>query len=212
MIRTLAAIALAAVAGAAASAETLTIDVGPFTAIDAANGVTVAVAFGPESSVVVDGPANQIDNVQVSVAGGVLRVRPERAGWFRRVRVDRTTVLVTAERLSDVEVANGARIAITGMTGDGGLSLSAVNGGMLEIDGACGTAEVRAGRGGMVDAGDLACRSVIAAASMGGLVEVNASQSIEASASMGGQVSYVGEAELRRSTASMGGFVSRKDD
>jgi hypothetical protein len=212
MIKQLVPVALAGVVAAGAFAETRTVEVSAFSEIDAANGVAVEVTFGESPSVVIEGPAAQIARIEVSVGGDTLRVRPQRSRMFRGNDVSDSVVHVTVGSLSSIEVANGAQVSVEGVQFDDELALRASNGGMLEVEGGCESVVVEAHRGGMVNASDLDCRAAVADATMGGLVDVNARESVEASATMGGLVEVSGGADVLHSSASMGGAVSRSND
>jgi hypothetical protein len=212
MIKQLAPIALAGLVAAGAFAETRTVEVGPFTKIEAANGVAVEVAFGESPSVVIEGPAAQIERIEASVSGETLRVHPRRSRMFRGNNVSDAVVHVTVGSLSAIEVANGAHVSVEGVPFDDELALRASNGGMLEVEGDCETVVVDAHRGGMVNASELDCRAAVADATMGGMADVSARESAEASATMGGLVEVSGGADVLHSSASMGGAVSRSND
>jgi hypothetical protein len=200
---------LAAVVAIGASAETRTVDVDAFSRIDAANGVAVEVSFGGAPAVTIDGRSERIARIEVDVRGETLEIRPQRSGFFRSNNLNGVVVRVTAERLTGVEVANGAHAVVRDAPADATLRLTASNGGVIEIDGACDALDADASRGAVIDASDLDCRVAVAEASMGGAVDVRARESVDVSASMGGHVEFGGEAEIVRSSASMGGMIGR---
>jgi hypothetical protein len=211
VIKHLAPFLAAAAVASVAHAETRSVDVGAFTAVDAANGVDVRVKLGEPASVIVEGPADRIGDVDVTLNKNVLRIRPAQRGWFEHAHLEDVTVRVTAESLSAVEVANGAHVAVVGAPAESELQLAAANGGAVEVDGGCKSVAASAARGGVVDASRLDCKTANASASMGGVVKVRASASISASAAMGGVVETHGNAEAIASSASMGGVVSRDE-
>jgi hypothetical protein len=211
MNKALAAVSLAAVFATGAAAETRDVDVGAFTALDAANGVAVEITLGEAPAVVIEGPEDEIDRIDVTVDGDTLRVRPERSGWFNRNNLEDTTVRVSAETLTSVHAANGARVTLEAVAADAEIEIAVANGGLLTAKGACRALEAEAHRGGVLDASELDCQEATVEASMGGVTTVRASQSLDAHASMGGVVQTLGDPASFSSSASMGGVVSQDE-
>ena len=194
---------------APALGENRVVDVDGFSEIDAANGVVVEIDYGAPASVVIEGPEDRLGNVTVEVVRDTLRVRPRRSGLFGRVNLDDVTVRVGTETLTEIEVANGAVVTASNLTDEVEFEVSVVNGGVIELEGACGEIDASAARGGVLDASGLDCSAAIASASMGGVIEIAARDSVEASASMGGVIEISGAAEQSVVSQSMGGVVSR---
>jgi len=104
-IATVLAAALAvSVVAPAAWADNREIDVANFSSIDVANGVHVQVEFGAAGPVNVEGPASQISKIDADVDGDTLRIRPQRVGFFRRLRLGAIVVHVPVASLDAVEI------------------------------------------------------------------------------------------------------------
>jgi len=199
-------IALSVGLAAAAFSQTQTVAVSAFDAIEASNGIHVVVTVGEPHAVVIEGPAGEASQVYVHVNRGRLIVRPRLRRPHRGSDLSGSVVHVTAPELASIEVENGAELTATGVSASY-IELEATNGGVLRIDGTCGRADVVARRGGIIEAGDLVCREVKARASMGGEMEVNAEESLDAGAGMGGVIEARGAPRHVERSSSFGGTI-----
>lgn len=131
--------------------------VATFDKIEVAGPFDVTVTTGGQPSVHASGPSNLIDKMEVTVEGGVLRIRPEKRnkmfGWNFGSN-GKATVTVSVPMLSEAAIAGSGGIAIDKIrganfkgeiAGSGDLRLAAVEAGDVQLS--------IAGSGGVTAAG-----------------------------------------------------------
>lgn len=87
--------------------------VGTFQSIDLAGAPDVTVAVGGAPSVRAEGPQNALDQLDIRVENGALRIGTRRDGWFSHGRdFGRVTIHVTAPSLSGASIAGSGDMHI----------------------------------------------------------------------------------------------------
>jgi hypothetical protein len=190
----------------AAAADTRVIAVQNLLELDASGPFRIEISAGPISSAVLEGPTAELNRLESRVTDRGLQVRAKGVA-FRSGNGDIDVVLrITTPILQAITVSKGAEGAATGLN-TSALKLDVSMGALLKVAGQCNGLEADARMGGALDAEGLICRDVSAHASMGGSVQVHATQSIKAGASMGGSIEVTGNPPRRDISSSMGGAV-----
>jgi hypothetical protein len=214
-------IALALAAPAAAETR----DLSGFRAVNAEDGLSVAVTIGERYAVEVTG--SDADRILTRVDNGALRIRDAHRPLFHSPRLD-AHVRVTMPAVERISAARGSELSanLTGGSCDelsvaaamGGetnvtgaqcdrISTSAAMGGQVRIAGACRAHDASAAMGAVVRADELQCETVDASASMGGDIKAFASESYDASAAMGGSIDIEGGGRSSGASSVMGGSI-----
>lgn len=199
----IAAVSLMALAGAA-HAESRPIAVTGLRSLDVEGQFEVTVAAGPPSAVL-EGSAAELAKVGVSATANGLRVWRKCNLFCDRDRFD-VKLRVTAPAISDLEFSKGVEATVTGGTARE-LRVHVSMGGVLDVAGACDTLTAKANMGGVLSAENLHCRAAVLEASMGGVMEVHATERVGAKATMGGTIDIAGSPPHVDSDTSMGGIV-----
>ena len=178
--------------------------VGAFDKIEVAGPFDVTVTTGGQPSVHASGPSNLIDKMEVTVEGGVLKIRPEKRskmfGWNFGSK-GKATVAVSVPMLSEAAIAGSGGIAIDKISGtnfkgkiagSGDLRLAAVEARDVELS--------IAGSGGVTAAGK-ATRVTYEIAGSGnidakGLVAETAEVSIAGSGNVGANATGTAAVEM----------------
>lgn len=238
-------LALAATMGltmsTAAFAQSRNFDLTGFDRIDIATGLDAVVTVGDSFSVTAESKSQDaLDNLEVTVQGGVLTARIEQnfldfivGGGLVGLLLNNGNAVkftITAPALSGVDASSGADIDLPGLKADQ-IELSASSGGDISvIDAVLGTVtagsssgsnislsgeaqavEFDASSGADIDAEDLAAVTAVAKASSGADISLRASESLKAEASSGGDIEVHGNPATRDIDESSGGEV-RFDD
>ena len=222
--------ALIAVLPTAASAESRTYDVEPFTEIEISSGIDATIAIGDTRSVVAESANSaRLDELIVEVSGGRLHARFD---WdvfdlFSLGESGRVQVTITVPQVEAIDSNSGADVSAAGLTGErlslstsSGADLDARNidvdtvvleassGGDLDVSGACTSARAEASSGADLDARDLVCADVDVEASSGASAEVNATRAARAEASSGASIDIHGAPADLKTDESSGGDVN----
>lgn len=120
--------------------------VATFDKIEVAGPFEVTVTTGGQPSVRANGPSNLIDKMEVTVEGGVLKIRPEERnkmfGWNLRSK-GKATVAVSVPMLSSAALAGSGGISIDkvsgtsfdgNIAGSGDLRIGSVDAANVELD------------------------------------------------------------------------------
>ncbi len=216
----------------AATAETRTFDVAPFTEIEVSNGIRTEVVIGEPQAIVVEADQTKdLDDLRVEVRNGRLSLGFERGffesfGDFMSARNRRVVARITVPVLNEIAVSSGASLAAAGIKGaelgveaSSGASvtlsglegerahIASSSGASVDVAGRCTNLDAEASSGGSLDLAKLVCERVRVRGSSGGSVHVYASQSVDAEASSGGSVSVAGRPTSVRVDSSIGGHV-----
>ena len=198
--------------GLALAAASRTYDTAAFDAVSVAAGVQAEITIGPRRSVLARTPADDFDDLRVTVKGNVLHLdRPLRSWFFFRRHPD-YQVQIVMPALRSVAASSGARVTLSN-GGSSNLSVTVSSGGMvnasvdkgaavqahassgsrLQIAGSCTSLEAGASTGADLDAQDLDCQDVIVRASSGSNVTVTASRRITVKGSSGSSTRVSGK-------------------
>ena len=199
---------------APALAETRTIELPAFTALDVSSGIDATVTVGGAQSITAEATDKRLlDDLKITVEGDTLKAYYDWSFFdlFSFGDRDQIKLTITVPALTKVEASAGSDVDAAGVTGDAltfnsssgadltlttvagkSIELNASSGAGLKIDGTCETAKAEASSGSDLDAEDLLCATVDANASSGSDLEVYASASIEANASSGSDLTVHG--------------------
>lgn len=188
-----------------ALAETRSIPAGEISAVEARDGVRIELVRGA-ANISIEGSRDMLDRVEVLVRDGVVRVAPRRRLGVFGEAPEGVVVRIAAPRVSRLSLANGAVLQGRDLV-LGDVQVEVANGGVLSLAGSCGEGVFDAQRGGVVHAEALACASVTALASMGGVVRLQAQTAASAKASFGGLIEIFGQPGRRAVEMNFGGVV-----
>ncbi|OEO29034.1 hypothetical protein VW23_027160 [Devosia insulae DS-56] len=199
---------------APALAESRTVDLPAFTALDISSGIDAIVTVGGTQSITVEAKDKRLlDDLQLKVEGNTLKAYYDWSFFdiFSFGDREQIKLTITAPALKKIEASAGSDVVAAGVTGDtlefgassgADLSLSGVVGKLVELDassgaglkieGSCVDGKANASSGSDLDAEDLLCATMDANASSGSDLEVYASKSIKANASSGSDLSIYG--------------------
>lgn len=229
MPRTILAVALAAtLLTTPALAETRTVDLPAFTAVDISSGIDAKVTVGPQSVTAEARNAADLDELKLTVENGVLKAYTDWSlfdifalGIDREIRVTITAPALTGVSASagaDVDAEGisgdslqfsssaGADLTLTGVTGKA-VSLDASAGADIKADGTCETGTIEASAGADVAAAELRCADLTVDGSAGADIHAFASSSIKADASAGASITIAGKPATVTQNASAGGEI-----
>jgi|GEM_PF-3304421 len=211
-----------------AQSDTRSLDT--YSVINVSGSISVEVIKSQESKAEITVVKGDIDQLMTSVKGGVLKVNFTKAdgsswgGGAKAKIVLHTPSLTTVDasagaavesddvwesKSMDLQASSGARIAIATKTNK--CSAESSSGAKVTVRGTSNKLTSSSSSGASVNAVDLISSSVVATASSGGSVQVNATQSIKASATAGGSVKYKGnpaQKDIEKDKYS-GGIVSQ---
>lgn len=241
MRRTLA-IATAATAGlvlgTAAFAQSADYDLDGFDRVDIATELDARITQGDSFSVTAESRSQDaLDNLELSVDGGVLSARFEQSfldfiisgGLVGQLLSsgNAITINITVPALAGVTASSGADVNVVAVTSErleldassgadiavtdavlGQAILGSSSGSGIEITGTADSVEANASSGSEIDADDLVSDTAVAEASSGADVSVHATTRIKAGASSGGDIEVRGNPAERDVDASSGGDVN----
>jgi hypothetical protein len=212
-----------------AFAETRTLDVDPFHAVEITSGITADISVGGAQSVVADSPTSgDFDQFRYEVRAGVLHI------WYdwSLLRLfdfaDRNLKLTIAvPSLDAMTVTSGANAKAAGLAGDSlkleltsGASASAygvaaksydiavTSGAHLDMDGTCGTAKIEVTTGASFTAQKLVCDDVVASATTGASLAVTANQTIGGEVTTGASLTVYGTPAVKSLETTTGGSLN----
>lgn len=191
-----------------------TFQVGAFDRISVAGPYDVKVVSGGQLGVSATGGQALLDETEVVVEDGELKIRPKkrdgiRFNWTR----GKAAFTVNAAALKAAEIAGSGDIAIDRITGDfegaiagsGGLKLAAVEGGRLKLGiagsggvtaaGKAEAVELEIAGSGDIDAANVAARTASVSIAGSGGVKANASQTADVTIMGSGNVEVKGGAK-----------------
>jgi hypothetical protein len=196
--------ALLAIA-APAQAESRTIEVAAFHAINAEGPFRVNYTPNARASVFVRGA--DLDRVRIRVVNGVLRISQRCTFLCISNRGPIAVIEAASPSIDSFSASKGAEAYARGVRARN-FDASASMGGNLTVAGSCDTLDASVSMGGVLTAKELRCASASVSASMGGIADVHANGSVRASASMGGTIDVSGAPQERHASSSMGGTIS----
>jgi hypothetical protein len=210
---------------APALAETRTIDLPAFTALDVSSGIDAVVSIGATQSITAEAKDKRLlDDLQIKVDGITLKAYYDWSFFdiFSFGDRDQIKLTITVPALTGIEASAGSDVEATGIAGDTlefgassgadlkvtgvagkSIDLSASSGAGLKVAGSCETGKANASSGSDLEADDLLCATMDANASSGSDLDVYASKSIKANASSGSDLTIHGNpAEVKQEASS----------
>jgi hypothetical protein len=172
---------------------TRTFDLTGFDRIDVAGVYELEVTVGPDFSVEMSGPEEEMNRVETSIEDGVLTLgqRKRERGERRLRRRDGVEARITMPALHGVDVSGVVEADFTGIVSDEfSVDLSGV--GELDLDGECGALTARVSGVGELDAEGLECKSAMVRVSGVGEAAVYATDAVEAHISGMGEIDIYG--------------------
>ncbi|MDB5541844.1 MAG: hypothetical protein JWQ89_3571 [Devosia sp.] len=228
-VKTAASAAVLLLLAAPAHAETRTIELPAFTAIDISSGIDAVVTVGGLQSVTAEATDMRLlDDLQLKVEGGTLKAYYD---WnilfmFSFGERDQVKLTIAAPALSRVEASAGADVDAAGVTGDSltfnassgadlrltavagkSIELSASSGADLVAAGSCQDGKASASSGSDLDAEDLLCTTMDATASSGSDLDIHATTMVRIDASSGSDVTVHGNPADIDHDSSSGGEI-----
>jgi hypothetical protein len=212
-----------------AFAETRTLDVEPFHAVEITSGITADISLGGAQSVVADSPTSgDFDQFRYEVRAGVLHVWYDWSLLSIFDFADRNLKLTIAvPSLDAMTVTSGADAKASGLTGDSltievtsGASASAygvagksyeiavTSGAHLDMDGTCATAKLEVTTGASLTAQKLVCDDVSASATTGASLTITANQTIGGEVTTGASLTVYGTPAVKNLETSTGGSLN----
>ncbi len=192
----------AALAGNDKEHVSQTVDLRDFERISVSGVYDLTVNVGGDYSVMISGPADEVDRVEVSVSNGVLDLgqKDGKSRWGRkRHGVDAEITIPALNGLKVSGVVDGTIEDIDAEKFD--LSVSGV--GDISLSGRCDSLEASVSGVGDLDARDLKCRVVEVRVSGVGSATVFASEEVDASVSGMGDIDVYGDPEQVSKSGSM---------
>lgn len=168
-------------------------DLRDFDRIDVAGVYELEVSVGPEFSVTLAGPEDEMNRVEARVDNGelVLDQKKREKGEKRHFNRHGVTATISMPALSALDISGVVDGEISGIAGgDFAIDLSGV--GDVELSGACEALTARVSGVGDLDAEELKCKSVKVSVSGVGDASVYASEAVEASISGMGDIDVYG--------------------
>lgn len=232
-VKTAAAAAALLILAAPALAETRTIELPAFTALDISSGIDAVVTVGGAQVITAEATDPRLlDDLQLKVEGDTLKAYYD---WnlfdlFSFGNRAQIRLAITAPALSKVEASAGADVTATGVTGDSlsfnsssgadltatgvagkAIELNASSGAGLDVAGSCQDGKANASSGSDLDAEDLLCTTIDVNASSGSDVDVHATTMVRIEASSGSDVTVHGNpADIDQEASSGGDIKFRK--
>ncbi len=209
----------------AVAQETETRPLESFRGVRASEAIDVYLKKGDKESVKIEVENVQLSDVLTEVSGGYLRVHM-RDGNYRGRRVVRAYVTYVAlEKVSATSASNifsegilkSSKLTITAASAasvelqidSDNVSVDVASAGDITLEGKAKSLTVEASSAGSVDAYNLECETVEAAASSAGSAKVNVTKSLDARASSGGSIRYRGNPTNTNTDSSSGGSVKK---
>lgn len=210
---------------APALAETRTIELPAFTALDVSSGIDAVVTVGGTQSITAEATDKRLlDDLKLKVEGNTLKAYYDWSFFdlFAFGNRDQIKLTIAVPALTKVEASAGSDVEATGVTGDAlefnsssgadlslkavagkSIDLNASSGAGLEIEGTCETGTANASSGSDLEADDLLCVTMDANASSGSDLDAYASKSVKANASSGSDLTIHGNpAEVEQESSS----------
>lgn len=199
---------------------------GQYTGIDAGQGIKVNVVADNTDSLIVTAPEDIIDKIITEVKGDMLMIHWDKKANIKSTR--RVEVTVPMRNVNQIKASSGATVITDTIKGNNlifrsssgaqintmveALSVDAKSssGASLRIIGKTGNAEYEASSGAHIAADSLLAADVVAEASSGSGIKLNAATGLKAKASSGGHIKYLGSPTMVNIASSSGGSISKK--
>ena len=200
--------------------------VGSFSGVKSAEAVDVYLKKGEKESVRVEVTGTDLSDVITEVAGSYLKIHMA-SGSYRRTSVKVYVTYVDLDKISassasnvfsespirtrdlDISVSSAATVELK-LEADRVVA-DVSSAGDIVLEGKANVLDVEASSAGDIDAYNLECEEVKAAASSAGSIKVSASKSLDARASSGGDIRYRGNPLKTNTDSSSGGSVKKSN-
>jgi len=210
---------------APALAETRTLDLPAFTALDISSGIDAVVSIGATQSITAEAKDKRLlDDLQIKLDGSTLKAYYDWSFFdiFSFGDRDQIKLTITVPALTGIEASAGSDVEATGIAGDTlefgassgadlkvtgvagkSIDLNASSGAGLKVAGSCEIGKADASSGSDLEADGLLCTTMDANASSGSDLDVYASKSIKANASSGSDLTIHGNpAQVKQESSS----------
>jgi len=202
--------------------EPITTNLGDFTTLKVFNGLTVELQKSTTSKIVITGPKS--DDVSIKNSDGTLKIRLKFPDSFTADGVK--IVLFYSKEIAILDANEGANIvsdeiikqqhlevkvqegaAIDLKVNANYLEIKSVSGGIISLTGVTKNQNIEANTGGIYKAFDLESEQTIANSASGAIVEVKASDLLDAKAQFGGSIYYKGSPKVIKSKTVIKGTI-----
>lgn len=222
----------AALPPVAATAESRTLELPAFHAVDVSSGIRADVTAGPDQSVVIESNSKaDLDDLRVDVRDGTLYFWYDWSIGNLFSALDRNlTVTLTAPVIDDLGASAGAFIGASALKADAldfeasaGARIEALDtaaksydaeasaGASIELAGTCTDADYEVSSGASINASKLDCADAEFDVSSGASLQLTAHETIDGDVSSGGSATIYGKPEVRQLDTSSGGSISFRD-
>lgn len=204
--------------------ETETRNIGSFTGVKAAEGVSVYLKKGDKESVRVEVTGIKISNVLTEISGPYLKVHMK-DGNYRNANAKVYVTYVQVDKLSassagsiytdspiktnSMEISASSAGTIEVAVEAGMVEVNASSAGDVELKGKARILRVDASSAGEVDTYDMVTENVHVEASSAGSAKISVTKSLEARASSGGSIRYRGNPDKQVTDSGSGGSVKK---
>ncbi len=206
-------------------------NVGDFSGISSATGISVQITQGEENSVVVSSSKDELtENIKTEIdKNGVLKIfyETKEKGWNNNnTKGLKLNAFVTFKSINKLMASSGSSLSATSNIKTDALSINVSSGAKLDaavqakdcsiaissgstikMSGTASTVKVSASSGGTFNAADFIAENCTASASSGAEIKIGVAKKLFASASSGGSIKYKGNPEVERKSVSSGGQV-----
>lgn len=205
------------------------VDVKPFTKVDASGSLMVRLIPGDQQSVEIQNLLGNEEDLVVETVNGTLKAYWKQS-WFKRMKKS-ADIIVHYTALESVSASAGTTIRTKGAIKHPSIVLEASSGSLIDAEvesssitvssssganikchGKTEQASLQTSSGSVIDANNLESCRATAEASSGSSITISASESVQAQASSGSSIAYTGtvkEGAVIRKQSS-GGSVKRK--
>ncbi len=187
-------IAATALVSTTAQAETIErkIDIGAFTSVGVSGSTAAQITVGPAQSIMLRGPKELVDNIEVVLKDGALMIKHKKSHWgMGKSYKENAKVTITAPKLTKVAVSGSGDMNVSGVKAtDFGIAVS--GSGDVTANGSCTALRSSIAGSGNIDATALQCQSATASIAGSGDNRVFVSKDITVSIAGSGDVRVLG--------------------
>lgn len=198
-------------------------NVGPFTEVDAENGMDVIIEQADVQSLVVEADDNLQEHIVTTVNGNTLHISSEFNNFINATR----NIRIKIPKIDALKVSSGVTLKSTGVLKGSSINLQTTSGSSMTVEaeyedlkaesssgstmtvsGKAMDASFSSSSGSTIDAANLTANEVDADASSGSSISVKPVVKLNGEASSGGSVKYTGSPKEVKRDESSGGSVS----
>lgn len=206
-------------------------NVGDFSGIGSATGITVQITQGEENSVVVSSSKDELtENIKTEVdKNGVLKIfyKTKEKGWNNNNKKGlKLNAFITFKNINKLMASSGSSLTATNTVKTDALSIDVSSGAnfdaavqatdcnitissgsITKMSGTASNVKVSASSGSAFNAANFVAENCTASASSGAEIKIGVTKKLSVSASSGGSIKYSGNPEIERKAVSSGGQV-----